>query len=151
HPETTTLWIARPFQLFYMVFRWPITGLNAVGNAALRLIGLRTATSHEMVHSAEELALLVQTSQPAGPVEESEAGIAPRAFPFADLTAGDLMTPRTEVEGIPIGLGREALLERLATSRASRLPVYDGTLDNILGLIRVRDVVSHLAQPAAPL
>ena len=151
HPETTTLWVARPFQLFYMVFRWPITGLNAVGNAVLRLIGLRTATSREMVHSAEELALLVQTSQRAGAVEESEARIASRAFHFADLTAGDLMTPRTEVEGIPVGVGREALLERVAASRASRLPVYDGTLDNILGLIRIRDVVSYLAQPNAPL
>src|SRR5262245_39078234 len=146
HPETTALWIARPFQLFYLVFRWPITALNAVGNAALRLIGLRTATSHEMVHSAQELALLVETSQRAGAVEESEARIASRAFHFADLTAGELMTPRTEIEGIAVGLGRDALLERLAASRASRLPVYDGTLDNILGVIRVRDVVSHLTQ-----
>jgi CBS domain containing-hemolysin-like protein len=151
HPETTTLWIARPFQLFYLVFRWPITALNAVGNAALRLIGLRTATSHEMVHSAEELALLVETSQRAGAVEESEARIASRAFHFADLTAGELMTPRTEIEGIAVGLGREALLERLAAGRASRLPVYDGTLDNILGVIRVRDVVSHLTQAGTPL
>ena len=151
HPEMTTLWIARPFQLFYLVFRWPITALNAVGNAALRLIGLRTATSHEMVHSAEELALLVETSQRAGAVEESEARIASRAFQFADLTAADLMTPRTEIEGIPAGLGREALLERLAASRASRLPVYDGSLDNILGVLRVRDVVSRLAQPGVSL
>ena len=150
HPEVTTLWIARPFQLFYLVFRWPITALNAVGNAVLRLIGLRTATSHEMVHSAEELALLVETSQRAGAVEESEARIASRAFQFADLTAGDLMTPRTEIEGIPVGLGREALLERLAGSRASRLPVYDGSLDNILGVLRVRDV-SRLAQPGVSL
>jgi magnesium and cobalt exporter, CNNM family len=151
HPEMTTLWIARPFRLFYLVFRWPITALNWVGNAALRLIGLRTATAHEMVHSAEELALLVETSQRAGAVEESEARIASRAFHFADLTAGDLMTPRTEIEGIPVGLGREMLLERLAASRASRLPVYDGTLDNILGVLRARDVVSHFAKPGAPL
>ena len=77
HLEVTTLWIARPFQLFYLVFRWPITALNAVGNAALRLIGLRTATSHEMVHSAERLALLVETSQRAGAVEESRRASPP--------------------------------------------------------------------------
>ncbi|HSF03760.1 MAG TPA: CNNM domain-containing protein, partial [Solirubrobacterales bacterium] len=57
-PEATTLWVARPLQLVHLVFRWPITALNAVGNGALRLIGLRSATGHEMVHTAEELALL---------------------------------------------------------------------------------------------
>jgi magnesium and cobalt exporter, CNNM family len=146
-PEATTLWIVRPLQLFYLVFRWPITALNAVGNGVLRLLGLRPATGQEMVHGAEELELLVKASQRAGLVEESEARIAARAFQFADLTAGDLMTPRTELEAIPVEIGREALLRSLATSRHNRLLVYDGSLDNILGVIRVRDVVPLLGQP----
>ena len=87
-PEATTLWIVRPLQLFYLVFRWPITALNTVGNGVLRLMGLRPATGQEMVHSADELGLLVKASQRAGLVEESEARIAARAFQFADLTAG---------------------------------------------------------------
>ncbi|MBI2468717.1 MAG: HlyC/CorC family transporter [Candidatus Rokubacteria bacterium] len=149
-PEATTLWVARPLQLFYLVFRWPITALNAVGNGVLRLMGLRPATGHEMVHGAEELELLVKASQRAGLVEESEARIAARAFQFADLTAGDLMTPRTELEAIPVGIGREDLLRSLATSRHSRLLVYDGSLDNILGVMRVRDLVPLLAQPHGP-
>lgn len=149
-PEATTLWVARPLQLFYLVFRWPITALNAVGNGVLRLMGLRPATGHEMVHSAEELELLVKASQRAGLVEESEARIAARAFQFADLTAGDLMTPRTELEAIPVGIGREDLLRSLATSRHSRLLVYDGSLDNILGVMGVRDLVPLLAQPHGP-
>jgi magnesium and cobalt exporter, CNNM family len=138
HPEATKLWVARPLQWFYFVFRWPITALNAVGNGVLRLIGLRPTTGHEMVHSAGELELLVKASQRAGLVEESEARIAARAFQFADLTAGDLMTPRTELEAITIGIGREDLLRSLATSRHSQLLVYEGSLDNILGVIRVR-------------
>jgi magnesium and cobalt exporter, CNNM family len=150
HPEATTLWVARPLQWFYFVFRWPITALNAVGNGVLRLIGLRPTTGHEMVHSAGELELLVKASQRAGLVEESEARIAARAFQFADLTAGDLMTPRTELEAITIGIGREDLLRSLATSRHSQLLVYEGSLDNILGVIRVRDLVPPLAQPQEP-
>ena len=121
-PEATTLWVARPLQLFYLMFRWPITALNAVGNGVLRLFGLRPATGHEMVHSAEELELLVKASQRAGLVEESEARIAARAFQFADLTAGDLMTPRTELEAIPVGIGREDLLRSLATTPARSAP-----------------------------
>jgi CBS domain containing-hemolysin-like protein len=150
HPEATTLWVARPLQLFYVVFRWPITALNAVGNWALRLIGMRSARGHEMVHTAEELALLVETSQRAGAVEKSEARIASKAFQFADLTAGDLMTPRTELEGIAVDLGKEDLLRRVAASPHSHLPVYDGSLDDILGVIRARDVVSLLVDPDAP-
>jgi putative hemolysin len=149
-PEATTLWVARPLQLFYLLFRWPITALNAVGNGVLRLIGLQPATGQEMVHSAAELELLVKASQRAGLVEESEARIAARAFQFADLTAGDLMTPRTELEAIPIRIGREDLLRFLATTRHSRLLVYDGSLDNILGVTRVRDLVPLLAQSHEP-
>jgi CBS domain containing-hemolysin-like protein len=150
HPEATTLWVARPLQLFYVVFRWPITALNAVGNWALRMIGLRSAAGHEMVHTAEELALLVETSRRAGVVEKSEARIASKAFQFADLTAGDLMTPRTELEGIALALGREALLARVAATPHSHLPVYDGSLDDILGVIRARDLVSLLVDPGVP-
>jgi CBS domain containing-hemolysin-like protein len=149
-PEATTLWIARPLQLFYLVFRWPITALNAVGNGVLRLMGLRAATGHEMVHSAEELELLVKASQRAGMVEESEARIASRAFQFADLTAGDLMTPRTELEALPIGIGRDDLLRAVSGTRFDRLLVYDGSLDNIVGFVRVRDLVPVLAQPRDP-
>jgi CBS domain containing-hemolysin-like protein len=149
-PEATTLWVARPLQLFYLMFRWPITALNAVGNGVLRLMGLRPATGQEMVHSADELGLLVKASQRAGLVEESEARIAARAFQFADLTAGDLMTPRTELEAIPIGITREDLLRSLATTRHSRLLVYEGSLDNILGVIRVRELVPLLARPHEP-
>jgi putative hemolysin len=149
-PEATTLWVARPLQLFHLVFRWPITALNAVGNGVLRLLGLRAATGHDMVHSAEELELLVKASQRAGMVEESEARIASRAFQFADLTADNLMTPRTELEAIPVGVGRADLLRTVATSRHDRLLVYDGSLDNIAGIVRVRDLVPLLAEPREP-
>ena len=98
--EATTLWVARPMQLFCLLFRWPITALNAVGNGVLKVFGLEPAAGHEMVHSVEELRLLVRASQQAGAVEASEARIATRAFEFADVTAGALMTPRTEVEAI---------------------------------------------------
>src|SRR5215207_6612669 len=81
-PEATALWIARPIQIFYVLFRWPITLLNAVGNGVLKLIGLDPTTGHEMVHSVDELRLLVNASQQGGTVEESEARIASRAFEF---------------------------------------------------------------------
>src|SRR5687768_9185336 len=86
-PEGTALWVARPMQLFHLIFRWPIAVLNGIGNGVLRIFGLQPASGHEMVHSIEELRLLVTGSQEAGVVEASEALIASRAFGFGELTA----------------------------------------------------------------
>src|SRR5215203_3185585 len=101
-PEATTLWVARPIQVFHAIFKWPITALNAVGNRSLRLIGLQPTSGHEMVHSVEELRLLVTGMQEAGVVDVAEARIAQRAFAFGDLTVAALMTPRTEMEAFTI-------------------------------------------------
>jgi CBS domain containing-hemolysin-like protein len=147
-PEGTTLWVVRPMQVFYFVFRWPITALNAVGNGVLRLVGLRPASGHEMVHSVEELRLLVTSSQAAGVVEESEARIASRAFHFADHTAGELMTPRTELEAVPRTASLDDLLAQAAAGTHSRLIVYDGSRDNIVGVLHVRDLFKALRLPA---
>ncbi len=146
-PEATALWVARPIQLFYVLFRWPITALNIVGNAVLGLVGLRPAAGHEMVHTVQELDLLLRASQRAGMVEESEARIASRAFEFADLTAGALMTPRTELEAVPVTIGLEELLEAVASGRHTRVLAYEGSIDNILGALPVRDLIGVARRP----
>lgn len=144
--EATALWVARPMQLFYLLFRAPINLLNAVGNRTLRLFGLEPATGHEMVHSVEELRLLVTGMQRAGVVEASEARIASRAFSFADLTAGTLMTPRPELEALPVNVSRSELLETVAKRSHARLLVYDGAIDNIVGVLHVQDLLKVLHQ-----
>jgi CBS domain containing-hemolysin-like protein len=146
-PEATTLWIARPIQVFYVLFRWPISLLNAVGNGVLRLVGLDPAVGHEMVHSVEELRLLVTASQQGGAVEESEARIASRAFEFGELTAGELMTPRTEIEGVPATATLPQLVAAAASTTHSRLLVYEQSLDDVLGALYVRDLFQVLDRP----
>lgn len=143
--ERTALWVARPIHLFYIVFRWPITALNAVGNGVLRIFGLHPATESEMVHSVDELQYLVRGSERAGQIEDSEARIAARAFEFADVTAEDVMTPRTELEAIPADIGREQLLARVAAGTHTRIPVYGESPDDILGVLNVRDLIAVLA------
>src|SRR5688572_26757243 len=138
-PEGTTLWITRPIQVFEFLFRWPIRLLNGVGNGVLKLFGMQPAAGHEMVHSVEELRLLVNATHQAGGVEESEARIATRAFSFAELTAGALMTPRTEVDAVAADLPVAQLRARLAASRHTRLPVYEGSLDRIVGVLYAAD------------
>jgi len=146
-PEITTLWVARPIQVFHGVFKWPITALNAVGNGTLKLFGLEPASGHEMVHSVEELRLLVTGMQQAGVVDVAEARIARRAFAFGELTAASLMTPRTEIEAVPVNSTVEELLRKAETTRRNRLPVYEGSLDNVLGILQVRELFKHRNTP----
>ena len=143
-PEGTSLWVARPLQVFEVIFRWPIALLNSVGNGVLKLFGLHAAAGHEMVHSVDELRLLVNATQQAGGVEESEARIAARAFTFADLTAVALMTPRTEVAALSIDAIADEALKVIRASRHNRLPVYEGSMDYIVGVVHALDFYDAL-------
>ncbi|MCC7106114.1 MAG: HlyC/CorC family transporter [Chloroflexi bacterium] len=142
--EATTLFVARPIQLFSTIFHWPIAFLNGVGNASLRLIGLHAASGHEMVHSVEELRLLVSGSQKAGLIEPDEAAIVGRAFGFGDLTVSELMVPRTEVLALALDTPVADLMRITAEAPYSRFPVYDGTLDDVLGVVHVKDLYHAL-------
>ena len=150
-PEGTALVVARPLQLFRAVFRWPIALLNGVGNGVLRLFGLEPAGGHELVHSVEELRLLVTGMQAAGVVDRIEARIAGRAFRFGEVTVGELLTPRTEVDAVPVTAGVEAALQVALASGHSRLVVYAGSLDDVLGVLPLRDLVRAQRQGAADL
>ncbi|HEU5318499.1 MAG TPA: hemolysin family protein [Chloroflexota bacterium] len=148
--EGVVLWTARPLQLFELLFRWPTWLLQKLTGLLLRLAGLSPVTEHGAVHSIEELAMLVSGSREAGLVEESEARIAVRAFSFADLTAGALMTPRTEVDAVPVDASPDVLTQAAGRSRHILLPVYQGSLDTIVGVLNVVDLYRALAVPAAP-
>ena len=150
-PELTTLLVARPLSLFEFIFRWPTWILQYLTNGLLRLLGLKAATGHESVHSVEELRMLVTGSQEAGVVEASEARIAARAFTFADLSASALMTPRTEVEAISIASGFEQLMAAVDATTRTRVPIYEGSLDHIVGILYVPDFYRALRQqPPTP-
>src|SRR5262245_19396987 len=96
-PEATALLVAKPTELFMKAFRPFIRLLNGTGRAVVRMLGLRSRGGHAMVHSEEELKMLVTASQEAGVLEEQEEQMLHRVFGFADLTAGQVMLPRTEL------------------------------------------------------
>lgn len=140
-PEATALAVARPMQIFERIFRVPIRALNAVGNGVLHLFGLEPAGGHEMVHSVAELRLLVTGMQRAGVVDDVEARIAGRAFQFGDVSVGELMTPRTELASVPVDSEIDAAVEVAVAKGHNRLVVYDGTIDNIIGVVHLRDLI----------
>jgi len=149
-PEGLLLLAARPLRVFELVLRWPIALINGLSNGVLRLLGLPSASASERVHSVEELRMMVSGSREAGVVEESEARIANRAFTLADHTAGALMTPRTEVDAVPVTVTLPALIEQVTRSPHSRLLVYEGSLDHPVGVLHVHDLFQAIQQHAEP-
>ena len=144
-PEATALLIVKPTELFMKAF-WPfITVLNGTGRAVVRLLGLSSRGGHAMVHSEEELKMLVTASQEAGVLEEQEEQMLHRVLRFADLTAGQVMVPRTELVAVPSEMPLDELVAHITQGGHTRLPVYRTDLDNIVGMLHVTDVVGALA------
>jgi len=145
HSETIALLVARPTELFMRVF-WPfINSLNALGSLVVRAVGLRPPSGHSLVHSEEELKMLVTASQEAGVLEEEEEQMLHRVFGFSDLTAGQVMVPRTEMVALPVEASLADIAETLSKGGHSRLPVYRKNLDDIVGMLHVTDLFGHVA------
>jgi CBS domain containing-hemolysin-like protein len=148
--EATALWVVRPTEVFMKVF-WPfIRLLNGTGQAVVQLLGLHSKGGHALVHSEEELKMLVTASQEAGVLEEQEEQMLHRVFGFADLTAGQVMLPRTELVAVAADTTRDALIDQIARGGHTRLPVYRSNLDDIVGMLHVTDVLKTLKAGAEP-
>ena len=147
HPEKTSLLVAKPTELFLRVFRPFIHALNGMGWAVVRMFGLKAASGHGMVHSEEELKMLVTASQEAGVLEEDEEQMLHRVFHFAEFTAAEMMVPRTEMAAIGADATISEVVDLVWRGRHSSLPVYRGELDDIVGIMLVPDLVRALSSP----
>jgi putative hemolysin len=142
--EATALFVARPLDLFRLIFRPFIWVLNSAGRIVVRLFGLNATDEHTRVHSVQELEMLVTESREAGVLDQGEEVLLRRVFDFGDKTARQIMVPRTEVVGIPQEVTLRALIELAADERFTRYPVYSETVDNIVGVVHVKDLFKLL-------
>ncbi|HLA63022.1 MAG TPA: hemolysin family protein [Rhodothermales bacterium] len=143
-PEQTSLWVTAPLNIFVKVFRPFIYVLNGIGNFVVRLMGFKPVSGHASVHSVEELELLVKSSREAGVVDEQQEYMVAGVFEFAGRHASQIMTPRTEIEAMPVTVSLGELARRAGEGSHSRLPIYDGDLDHIVGVVHVKDVLRRL-------
>ncbi len=142
--EKTALWVARPIQWFYFVFRWPTRILNGTGNALLRVFGLRPATATEMAHSIGELEIVLRNMQTEGVLGETEVKCAVRVIDAANRNVREIMTPRADIVYVDKDMTIGRFLEFNARQTYSTFPVCDATLDNVTGMLRVKDVLRAL-------
>lgn len=149
-PDQTSLLVASPIQLFTVVFRPIIMGLNGVGNAVVRLVGIEPAAGHALVQSADELKLAVDASREAGLVQQSAHDLVDRAFLFTDLDVRHAMVPRTEMSAVPIDASLDDVLAVAMETGHLRLPVYEGDLDHVVGIVNVKRLLPRVLAERAP-
>jgi len=142
YPEQTSLIIARPMHFLSFLFTPFIWMLNGFGNSILNLFHVPHKHKASLVHSTEELDMLVDASYNGGVLNETEKDILHNVFKFSDLTAKQVMIPRTDMVCIPVDMSLEELNKLAAENQYTRYPVYDEDIDHITGLIHVKDLFS---------
>lgn len=140
YPERTSLFIALPMKLVTKLFNPLITILNGFGNFLLRLIKIPPSQPSHLAHSIEELNMLINASYNEGVLNETEKEMLQNVFKFSDLTAKQVMIPRTDMACISSDITFDELNELTMESQYTRYPVYEENLDHISGLIHVKDL-----------
>jgi putative hemolysin len=139
--ERYALLAGRPLLLLSRALR-PVTWLlTAASNAILRPFGDRTTFAESRL-SAEELEQLVDEAGRAGSLDGPTAEIASRALAFRDLTAGEVMVPRNRVVALPLDAPPEELRRLLLEEGRSRMPVFKGSLDQVVGYVVAKDLAA---------
>jgi CBS domain containing-hemolysin-like protein len=138
--ERTTLFIAYPLQFFFILFRPFIWILNGIANFILRLVGISPVHGSD-VHSSEELKYLVRQGQESGRIDAAEYKIIKNAFDFSEQTARQIMVPRVNVFALDVNDFNEAMLEKVIEESYSRIPCYEDNLDNIVGVVYLKDIL----------
>jgi CBS domain containing-hemolysin-like protein len=144
NPERTALVVAQPTVWTEWIFKPAIWALNGAGNALLRLAGIEPASGHELVHSVEELKMLVRASAAGGLVEDDAREMVTAVFDFGELLVRQVMVPRTEMVAVQENTGIEELLELAVQHPFSKFPVYAESQDQILGVVHLKDVLLRI-------
>ncbi len=142
-PESTTLWLAAPLNVFYWLFRPFIWALNGLSNFILKSIGI-TPLKEAEVHSPEELRMMVEQGKKSGVIEARKYEIIRNAFDFAERTARQAMVPRTHVFGVNKTAPVDQSIDKILENGYSRIPVYEGTIDHIVGIVFIKDILPKL-------
>jgi magnesium and cobalt exporter, CNNM family len=147
HPERVARLLAPPLALFEMIVRPFTLFLNASAELVLRLFGQRPHALEEAVHSPEELRILVEQSEEGGVLESGDANMIEGVFEFSEKNAREVMTPRTEIDALSLDTTLDETLQLVEETQRSRYPVYEETIDNVIGLVLAKDLLPILRHP----
>ena len=144
YSERVALAVSAPVRLFFFVFKPLIWVLQRSSELAQRAIGIDPSFSEGVAHSEAELKMLLEVSTEHGEIEKDEREMLYKVFDFAEKEVADVMVPRPDVAGLAIDLAPEEAMAAMLEAPYTRYPVYRETLDDIVGILHVRDLVASL-------
>ena len=145
--ESFALFASRPLELFAWIFSPVLWVFNYVGGAIGRLLGLRSTLDHASIYTEDEIRQLVQLSEQSGHLNKEERKLIDKVFEFSETTVKEAMVPRTAMVAIPDSCSLNEIARDFRKHGYSRLPVYHDSLDDIVGVIHSKDVMSYLLRP----
>ncbi len=139
--ERVALLVARPFHWFLTTFHWAINLLVGIARVITRGLGVADPHSHTLVHSAEELQIQVQQARERGLLAPGEEKFIQSAIELGQVQVREIMVPRPDIHALPAESSLDDVLSMFATTQRSRLPIYEGSLDHVLGFIHIKDML----------
>jgi putative hemolysin len=141
YPERVALWTAAPMVWSSLLFRPMIWLFNGSGRLILRLFGVPAVAEHSHVHSPEEIVMLVEESSAGGVLDQEERRLLINTLQLRNRTVRRVMVPRNRMLAASVDQSPQELLHLLANSPYSRLPLYEGSVDTIVGIVHVKDLL----------
>ncbi len=139
--ERVALLIARPFHWFLQTFSWAIDLLDGIAEKIVAALGVVSPHSHTLVRSTEELQVMVQQAHDRGLIPAAEVKFIQSAMELGQIEVREVMVPRPDVHALPADATLEDTMRMFATTQRSRIPVYEGSLDHILGFVHIKDMI----------
>jgi CBS domain containing-hemolysin-like protein len=139
-PDRTALWLAKPLNVFARLTRPLTLIMSGTANLIVRLCGYSPATGEEMVHSVEELLLLIEDTEEAGILDPDQAEFVQNVFRLPNKKVRDCLVPREKMATLELNSSPDKVLEAARRGAHTRMPVYEGDLDNIVGIVNTKDL-----------
>lgn len=139
-PEDYARLVARPVTIFIKMSSFFATSLSAISNLVVRMLGIKAGQDRAIV-TEDEINLMILEGKEKGVFDAVEEQLIKSVFDFADSTVRRAMTPRTDVIGLEIKAGEEQIVDTITSQGFSRFPIYDKTIDNIVGVLYTKDII----------
>jgi len=144
--EKVALVIARPMAVFMLAFGPLIRLFDGASNALLRTLGFRAGAGHAMVRSAEEFRVLLQQVRQHQVIEDAQARMLEGALELSDVEVRQVMAPRSAMVALAANAPLESVLDLVRRHRFSRYPVYEGSPEQIIGVLHRKDLFRYVSE-----
>jgi CBS domain containing-hemolysin-like protein len=139
--ERIALLTALPFRWFLNTFRWAIDLLDGASGLIVKAMGVSVPPLHGVAHSTEELQIQIQQARERGLIEPGEEKFIVSAIELGQVQVREIMIPRPDMHTLPVEATLDDVMRVFATSQRSRIPVYRGSEDHILGFVHIKDML----------